>query len=142
MMNEDRLQCLVKDHEFKSPAARAFLQSKGYCIYCDTDCFETRQSYWSSTIDHLLPKSKYAFLAKDENNYVVTCSSCNNMKSDLDILEHDEKLKSQIEKKGHKEALADKKLRKAIIKAIRNHLYENIQQRNRDYLDIRKIVQG
>ena len=64
------------------------------------------------------------------------------MKSKLDILEHDEKLKSQIEKKGHEEALADEKLRNEIIKAVRNHLYEGIQKRNRDYLEIRRIVQG
>ena len=35
-----------------------------------------------ATVDHFLPSSKFKELKKNPNNFVVSCDSCNNKKSD------------------------------------------------------------
>ena len=55
------------------------------CAYCDRKMLEDRAiAYFFSHSDHLLPQSKYPQLSTTPSNRVLSCKSCNTIKSDWD----------------------------------------------------------
>ncbi len=68
-------------------AIAIWARDEGRCIYCGFSFFDSRPleysrplAYYFSTIDHLLPKSKFAYHANSIWNKVLACRSCNRLK--------------------------------------------------------------
>ncbi|MCB1454658.1 MAG: HNH endonuclease [Rhizobiaceae bacterium] len=102
----------------------------GKCMYCDDEICQFRQGYSSAQIDHILPVKKCPQLKWNIKNWIFCCSSCNGMKGDFDVLAENEDPMVQIENN-----------RNELIKRVRSRLAAQINDRNSEYLAIRKIVQ-
>lgn len=64
------------------------------CVYCNAQYLniikkkeeKEEKIYLCFTLDHFYPKSKYPYLSISPLNLIPICSSCNQLKSDMDIL--------------------------------------------------------
>lgn len=63
---------------------RMWVRQEYKCGYCGenllTDCIRI----FSAQLDHLLPRGKYPWLAEVEDNWVLACFPCNQLKRDFD----------------------------------------------------------
>jgi len=90
MTNEEKIERL-KVHEpdpYNDATAKAYVEARGLCTYCCQDGFSSPAGFWSSHIDHLLPKNKYPELKLEPLNCVYCCLRCNIWKGSMDPLEH------------------------------------------------------
>ena len=85
------------------------------CAYCKCPIDE-----YSSTIDHLYPKSRGGILSK--RNKVPACGDCNKLKGSMDIEEFHRALNGLIyyEHTKHKESLSHLKKVKLNVESIIN----------------------
>jgi hypothetical protein len=142
MENHDsQIQALMTIHGFNLGTAQAYVEWKGRCAYCGADCLVTAQSYWSSQIDHLLPKKKYPKLTLEPDNMVVSCFSCNNIKKGMDILTIDPEL-AELKNKGLQPIDILNRFKRQAIEAIKEQLKAKLAKRDADYSAIRAIVTG
>jgi hypothetical protein len=139
--HEAQIQALMTIHGFNLGTAQAYVESKGRCTYCGADCLATAQSYWSSQIDHLLPKNIYPTLILEPVNMVVSCFSCNNIKKGMDILTIDPEL-TELKNEGLQPIDILNRFKSQAIEAIREQLKAKIAKRDADYSAIRAIVTG
>ena|SRR5438552_1916208 len=56
------------------------------CAYCKEDMLKSRDVayFFSTTLEHLLPKKKYPGLEKEPSNLVLACRACNSRKGQWD----------------------------------------------------------
>lgn len=85
-MSNELQKTLQRKYGFWEFTAKAFIESKGKCGYCDENLYKNRLRYYSMQLDHLLPKNQYINLANHPNNFVLACQRCNNLKRTLDVL--------------------------------------------------------
>jgi 5-methylcytosine-specific restriction endonuclease McrA len=84
--NEDRWLQLKFNIEFLRKTELEY--SKLHCEYCGKqnlvvyDWCEKISNDDVATVDHFYPKSRYNELKMDENNFVISCYSCNSEKKD------------------------------------------------------------
>ena len=71
----------------RKPALRRLFNIQGgLCAYCKTPMdIHTCNKPDSATLDHILPKSKYKSLSRDDFNLVCACNSCNQKKADMPL---------------------------------------------------------
>lgn len=78
-----------KGHGVSSPGLRNTLAERdgAICFYCGHDLViiydQFAHGMWHATIDHKIPKSRGG--TRDLNNLVLSCSHCNQAKSDLTL---------------------------------------------------------
>lgn len=121
----------MTDFGYNEGTAIAYIESEGICVYCGDDMFQFRQGYSSAQIDHLLPSSKYPELKWNIKNWVFCCSSCNAMKHNLDVLKEGEDATEQVENNREK-----------LIERVKQELSDKINQREHEYLTVKKIVKN
>lgn len=89
-MNEkDAIRRLCEQCGFEAKTATAYVRARGYCEYCERDLVAKRFPYACAEIDHLLPKSKAKQLGYDasaQENHVLACHLCNNVKGNHVVL--------------------------------------------------------
>jgi RNA polymerase subunit RPABC4/transcription elongation factor Spt4 len=56
-----------------------FKRDRGYCKYCGVDLLANFSSYWSATVDHVIPVSAEG--SNDAGNLVLACPACNGLLS-------------------------------------------------------------
>lgn len=56
-----------------------FKRDKGICQYCGCDLLSTFSTYWSATVDHIVPRCEKG--SDDESNLVLSCPACNGILS-------------------------------------------------------------
>ena len=85
-LNEDDIiERLINCCGFHRSYATALVRSEGKCEYCERNLLCDRFEYSVSTLDHLLPKSKYPeCVAENECNWVFCCGPCNSTKHTWD----------------------------------------------------------
>lgn len=83
---EQAVQRLIQECNFKPATAKAYIRFKGKCGYCGVELIGGKVNYMAGTIDHLLPRTKYPELIEEEENYILCCVTCNSLKGTLDVL--------------------------------------------------------
>ena len=79
-----RKQAPEEFRDWSDEALAVWLKTKCRCAYCDRALLDDRGlAYYFSTIDHILPISKYGWLAEKIWNKVLSCRSCNLIKRDF-----------------------------------------------------------
>jgi CRISPR/Cas system Type II protein with McrA/HNH and RuvC-like nuclease domain len=68
--------------QIKSKFLQLFERDKGRCVYCGLDLKADYDRFMMATEDHLLPSSRVGH-ARDLNNLVLSCRTCNNLKSNF-----------------------------------------------------------
>jgi hypothetical protein len=84
------------------------------CFYCSTDV-----SVFNKSVDHLFPKSRGGI--RSNNNKVISCMKCNQLKGSMDVNEFYESLELMIrfEHNVHNRNIAEiKKIRSNIRKYL------------------------
>ncbi|MFA6173607.1 MAG: HNH endonuclease signature motif containing protein [Kiritimatiellales bacterium] len=61
---------------------RKYQEFKARCVYCGKDLFIDMDAYMGATLDHLIPSKANG--EDKEDNLVLACSVCNNLKHDFD----------------------------------------------------------
>lgn len=102
---EERIAKIMAEG-FPRGYATAFVESRGFCVYCGEDVLSTLARYCAGTADHLLPRSKYPALSDDPRNFVMACYICNSRKQSLDVLLRDEDPNNMLD--NHKEVLIER----------------------------------
>ena len=82
-----KAQTLIDKYGWHQGLAKAMEDSNGYCRYCNKNLLVNRIAYFSITLDHLLPKSKYPEIEANLENHVLSCNACNFIKKDFDPLD-------------------------------------------------------
>ena len=122
-------QRLHRELDFNEGTARAYARTLGRCEYCDRDLIEDRLGYACGAIDHLLPKSKYPELKSFQDNFVLACSLCNDVKRTHDVLENGEK---------PEEALTQ--TRDALITRAREHILDRLKVVDSKWEKAKRII--
>jgi 5-methylcytosine-specific restriction endonuclease McrA len=84
--NEDRWLQLKFNIDFLKKAKLKY--GELHCEYCGKkdlivyDWCQKTNTNDVATVDHFYPKSKYDDLKMEENNFIISCHSCNNEKKD------------------------------------------------------------
>jgi hypothetical protein len=60
------------------------LRDECKCVYCGEDILNDLIRLTSAQLDHLLPKSAYPAYKDNENNWVLACFCCNQIKRNFD----------------------------------------------------------
>lgn len=81
---------LIREIDFTRPFATAFVEARGRCTWCGTDLLRNRTAYASSRLDQLLPPDRYPDFAAEEQNLVLSCASCSELKGEHDYLRRGE----------------------------------------------------
>ena len=68
----------------KSEHVRMWVRHEYKCGYCDENLLTDALRMISSQLDHLLPQSKYKGLKDVEDNWVLACYCCNQIKRHFD----------------------------------------------------------
>jgi len=63
---------------------RMWVRHEYKCGYCDENLLTDLPRMMSSQLDHLLPKQKYKNLRDVEDNWVLACFRCNQLKGEFD----------------------------------------------------------
>jgi 5-methylcytosine-specific restriction endonuclease McrA len=109
MGTEDtKVDYLVNECDFFKMTAIAWVEFKGKCAYCGEDVISTRFRYANGVIDHLLPKSKYPHLQWVQENFILSCSLCNSLKSKADVLLESERANSSEVLKNNRAELVER----------------------------------
>jgi 5-methylcytosine-specific restriction endonuclease McrA len=103
----------------KSKFLQLFERDKGRCVYCGLDLKADYDRFMMATEDHLLPSSRVGH-ARDLNNLVLSCRTCNNLKSDFVP-------KSQLD---------PRKQRRQFITAVRAHIMARRVERVKEFLQV------
>ena len=78
---------LQRELHFDPRTANAYVRALGRCEYCDRDLVFDRLGYACGQIDHLLPRWIYPYeIAGHPQNFVLSCSLCNGIKREADVL--------------------------------------------------------
>lgn len=64
--------------------ARLWVRDEFKCAYCDEPLLFDFIRFFSSQLDHLLPQAKYPHLKDVEENWVLACFPCNQLKRAFD----------------------------------------------------------
>ena len=130
MHNTDEIaERLRRELNFSEGTARAYARTRGRCEYCDRDLIEDRLGYACGVIDHLLPKSTYPDLEWCQDNLVLACSLCNDVKRAHDVLKKSEK---------PEEALTQ--TRDALITRAREHILDRRKVVDPDWEKAKRII--
>lgn len=129
MTASEKIQYLVSKHGYHPGTAAAYVEAKGFCMYCEELVLDTRTGYSSGAIDHLIPRADFPDLAMETANWVYSCGSCNTMKSAYNPLLPHEAASDMI---LHSKA--------ALIGRVRDHLRAKILGRNAEFEDIRRLI--
>ena len=106
-------------HPPKSKFIQLFERDLGRCIYCGLDLKEDFDRFMMATEDHLIPSSKGG-QARDLENLVLSCQTCNRLKSDF-IPNPPVNLKKQ---------------RRQFITAVRTHIMSKRSERLKEFLKV------
>jgi hypothetical protein len=68
----------------KPEHVRMWVRHEYKCGYCDENLLTDVLRMISSQLDHLLPKKWYEGLQNEEDNWVLACFCCNQLKRDFD----------------------------------------------------------
>lgn len=108
-------------------------RAKFRCEYCGRDILETFDLYRFSQTDHLLPRSRYPQLLKEETNLVVACHSCNNLKSTWDPNSKEPIVAKDVKKLAEAE-------RATLISRTKTHLEELRRAKGEEFEAMRKLI--
>ena len=64
--------------------ARLWVRDEFKCVYCDEPLLGDFIRFFSSQLDHLLPQATYPHLKEIEENWVLACFPCNQLKRAFD----------------------------------------------------------
>lgn len=97
-----------------------------HCVYCNANLLADVIRLSSAQIDHLLPKTKYREFEDFDDNLVLSCFCCNQIKRTFDPLKKCNDVKITLDNFGeHRERLIDES-REFINKKLRGK--EKIRQ--------------
>ncbi len=103
----------------KSKFLQLFERDLGRCVYCGLDLREDVDRFMMATEDHLSPASKVGH-ARDLENLVLSCQTCNRFKSDF----------------VPNPPIDPKKRRKEYITAVRAHIMSKRGERLKEFLKV------
>ena len=109
--------------------AKAAVEFKGCCAYCDEDLLDTRLGYSSISLDHLLPKANYPDLVGYSLNHILSCASCNWMKGSLNVIDSGEDPKQMLDNNRYE-----------LIVRVRKKLVDKIKARESEWQSIRNAI--
>lgn len=138
MTDQDRIDVLMRDHNYNKSTAIAYVQAKGTCSYCGENTLVNFLGYYSAQIDHILPRSKYPDLELEQTNLVYACFFCNKLKSSFDPL-------YSLREKGF--SISDPKgallyHREDLLREVALHLQDRLQKERNRYKSIMNILCG
>ena len=131
-MNADKaIQTLIEELDFEPRTARTYVRANGYCEYCGEELIRNRLGYACAQIDHLLPRSKFpAEVYELENNFVLSCSLCNSLKSNISVLQENEDPMTMLTKQRH-----------VLLARAKDEIVKQLKEPNRKW-EIAKSVFG
>ena len=100
----------------QSKHVRMWVRHEYKCGYCDENLLTDALRMISSQLDHLLPQGRYPDLKEAEDNRVLSCYCCNQIKSDFDPWKS---LKSSVDLPTDENVAF---FRQVLIKISRDHL--------------------
>jgi len=121
----------MKEFGWYKGLARAVVDAKGCCVYCEEDLLVTRLGYSSIVMDHLLPRSVFSQpeIEANHDNHVLACSSCNGMKENFNPLQPGE---DPLWMLSEKQSL--------LIERVREALGDKIEARKTEWSAIQKKI--
>ncbi len=125
---EAKVQKLMLKYGWYEGIAHALVDADGKCVYCGENLLVTRLGYSSIVMDHLLPTAIYPAFEKNIENHVLSCASCNWMKSKYDPLFNGESDEDMLQK------------RDILIERCRNHLKPKIDARYNEWKSIKNLI--
>ncbi|MBF0227888.1 MAG: HNH endonuclease [Desulfobacterales bacterium] len=114
---------------FNQLTAIVWTRAYGRCEYCKQDLLKNRLGYATGHIDHLLPKSKYPQYKDEIDNLVLSCSSCNGVKSNYDPIHPSENEHQMLLNYRHE-----------LIDRVRQYLRDQFRQYDRDWRIVLEIL--
>jgi hypothetical protein len=109
--------------------AKAMEESNGCCVYCKVNLLESRIAYYSITLDHLLPKSKYPKIEAHLENHVLSCNACNSIKRNFDALGEGEDPLQMLQSN-----------RDELIRRAEEFINARSEERNKELDEIRNLI--
>lgn len=129
---DERVAQLIEEFNFHPLTAKIYVVYNGKCVFCGMDLLATSVEYYSGVIDRLLPKDKYPELEWEENNLVLSCFSCSNIKGEYDVLNAvGQNLPEMLQ--NYKDMLINK---------IMNELSNRIQTIEYERIRVKHIIRG
>lgn len=143
MSDETLVQTLMEECRFAKSIATAYVRAGGRCEYCGRDLLRDRQGYASGALDHLLPKSTPDINPDQPQNWVLSCSLCNSVKRDHNVLP-EARLLLEAEGLPDAERLPDAELARRMLSTRREKLIDlarqYIQGRMKEYDDTWRLA--
>jgi len=130
VQNKEKIDKLMKFFKYHSNTAKLYVETKGKCEYCGIDLFTNILTYYSSDIDHILPKSKYQQLKDNDLNTALSCKICNQSKGRRDFL-----------KKGEDPIIMLTENRQELINRVKEYVKIKRQEKENEYNEIKEIIQ-
>ena len=96
-----------------------------HCVYCNTYLLADRIRISSAQFDHILPKSEYKTYADLEDNLVLSCYCCNQIKRNWDPFSKcDASIKSDLSRENFTQ------YRDQLIEKCREYLKEFLEKKD------------
>lgn len=121
---------LMREWGWHEEIARALERTLGYCEYCHEDLLASRPGYSSIVLDHLIPVN-----FKEKNlvsaNFVLSCSSCNQMKHGFNPIKEGEDADQMVLNN-----------REDLVQRVRERLEQKIEGRTEEWKKIKERVRS